>query len=230
MSKSQDQYNGMSTRALLLTLVCSLLASVVIVFVALLPAEYGRDPTGFGQWSGLSRLWAPQERLINPNTGEYASAHAYEIPFRSDVIAIELDSMDRSGGRYEIEYKVHMQKNASLVFEWEAIGTQEPEDFYYDFHGHTLVQTGVPKTDRPKDYEDKSEAPASDGSMTVAIYKQDSAQSARGALVAPFDGIHGWYFQNSAAGKVTVRLRISGFYDLIPVGEPGNEAGILPQK
>jgi hypothetical protein len=47
--------------------------------------------------------------------------------------------------------------------------------------------------------------------------------------VAPFEGIHGWYFQNQSDKALTVHLKLSGFYDLIPPGEYGNEAKIEPQ-
>ncbi len=206
MTDNAQMPGDLSARGLLLTLALALAVSVLVVFAAVLPAEYGRDPTGLGKLTGLSGLWKPDEIRIDPNAGVVARSHAYDIPYRSDLIEIDLETMGRAGAKYEIEYKVRMQKDASIVFDWEAVGTEDPEDFYYDFHGHTLAQN--------------QEA------MTVAIYRQGSAQRAGGALTAPFDGIHGWYFQNSAAGKVTVRIRVSGFYELIAPGEPGNEAGV----
>jgi hypothetical protein len=63
--------------------------------------------------------------------------------------------------------------------------------------------------------------------MTVANYRKATGLSQRGALTAPFDGIHGWFFQNNGDMPVVVRLRLSGFYDLIPSGQAGNEAGIV---
>jgi hypothetical protein len=39
--------------------------------------------------------------------------------------------------------------------------------------------------------------------------------------------VHGWYLQNQSVNPVTVKLRVSGFYELIPPGETGNEAGII---
>ena len=63
--------------------------------------------------------------------------------------------------------------------------------------------------------------------MTVATYRQAYGTSRHGALTAPFDGIHGWQFSNSSEKPVVVKLRIAGFYELIPSGQPGNEAGIV---
>lgn len=62
--------------------------------------------------------------------------------------------------------------------------------------------------------------------MTVAEYRKESGVSDKGTLTAPLDGIHGWYFLNTAEGPVRVKLRMTGFFDVIPPGEPGNEAGI----
>ena len=36
----------------------------------------------------------------------------------------------------------------------------------------------------------------------------------------------GWFFQNSSMKPVVIRLKVSGFYDLVPPGQPGNEARI----
>ena len=34
--------------------------------------------------------------------------------------------------------------------------------------------------------------------------------------IAPWHGIHGWYWQNNNEAAVTVRLRMAGFYELVP--------------
>ena len=57
--------------------------------------------------------------------------------------------------------------------------------------------------------------------------RRPDRDGANGALTAPFDGIHGWYFQNQSGNPDIVRVKISGFYELIAPGETGNEAGIL---
>ncbi len=63
--------------------------------------------------------------------------------------------------------------------------------------------------------------------MTVASSKQAFGLRAQGALTAPFDGIQGWQFSNSSEKPVVVRLKASGFYELVPAGEEGNLAGIV---
>ena len=99
-----------------------------------------------------------------------------------------------------------MSKDATLIYEWSVADIPNPDEFYYDFHGHTLT---------------------SPAEMTVATYKQATGTKANGALTAPFDGIHGWFFQNQSVNPVVVRVKISGFYELIPPWQTGNEAGIV---
>jgi hypothetical protein len=59
-----------------------------------------------------------------------------------------LDGADKS----ELEYKVRMKKDATLIYSWEVIGAADARDFHFDQHGHTTPAPGQP--------------------MTVATYKQ----------------------------------------------------------
>jgi hypothetical protein len=185
-----------------------LVVATVVVFGAILPAEFNLDPLGIGKATGLSRLWAPPEVAFDATkAGTGPLAREYEVGFRSDTIEIPLrDGDDRTRGN-ELEYKVRMKQGATLIYEWSVADVGNPEEFYYDFHGHTL-------------------APNQEA-MTVATYKQATGIGAKGALTAPFDGVHGWYLQNQSAKAVVVRIKLSGFYDLIEPGDTGNEAGII---
>ena len=35
------------------------------------------------------------------------------------------------------------------------------------------------------------------------------------ALIAPFTGIHGWFFQNQTDHVTVIHVKMSGFYELI---------------
>ena len=98
----------------------------------------------------------------------------------------------------------------TVVYSWKVTGDeQHPEWFYYDFHGESQ--------------------PAGEGAKpTVMEYRQATGLTGGGALVAPFDGIHGWYVQNQSDKLLVVHLKLSGFYTLIPSGEYGNEQGVQP--
>jgi hypothetical protein len=186
----------------------ALVAAVLVVFGAVLPAEYNLDPLGLGKLSGLNRLWAPADRTVDARAGSVPFAREYPTGFRTDTVEIPLTGF--LGGRFgsELEYKVRMKKGATLIYQWEVAGAADPRDFHFDFHGHTTPQ-------------------AAGESMSVATYRQAFGLRRQGALTAPFDGIQGWQFSNSSDHPVVVRLRLAGFYDLIPAGQTGNEAGVV---
>ena len=136
-----------------------------------------------------------------------ARAREYDIPFRNDVVEIPLGDFMAGADKSELEYKVRMRKDATLIYAWEVIGASDPRDFRFDQHGHTT--------------------PAPGQAMSVATYRQAFGLRQQGALTAPFDGIQGWQFSNSGEKPVVVRVRLAGFYELVPPGQPGNEAGIV---
>jgi hypothetical protein len=89
-----------------------------------------------------------------------------------------------SGGDF-VEYKYRMDKAAPLTYSWKATGPVE-----YDFHTE------------PQNTE--SSAPVS--------FAVGTAEERTGSYVAPFDGMHGWYWKNPGATPVTLTLRSQGFY------------------
>jgi hypothetical protein len=190
---------------LILITALALVAGVVIVFGAIVPAEFGKDPLGLGKLGGLSRLWAPPEKALK--SGSVARAREYPTAWRTDVIEIPLTGFLGGNAGSELEYKVRMGKDATLIYDWSVEGAQRGDDFHYDFHGHTTPPPGQ--------------------QMTVASYRQAYGLAQHGALTAPYEGIHGWQFSNSSEKPVVVKLRLAGFYELIPSGQPGNEANIL---
>jgi hypothetical protein len=177
----------------------------LIVFGAVLPAEFNRDPLGLGKLTGLSRLWAPAETEVAAEAT--TRAREYATPFRTDVVEIPLGGFLEGADRSELEYKVRMAKDSTLIYAWEVVGAADERDFRFDQHGHTTPKPGQP--------------------MIVSTWRQDFGLKQHGALTAPFDGIQGWQFSNGGERPVVVRLRLSGFYELVPAGDPGNEAGII---
>lgn len=50
--------------------------------------------------------------------------------------------------------------------------------------------------------------------VKVVTYQKGTGVASNGSIVAPFDGMHGWYLQNQAERPVTVRLKLSGLYQV----------------
>jgi hypothetical protein len=201
---------GLSKKTLLMIVGGGLLVALAVVVLFVLPVEYRIDPTGFGRMTGLDKLGTPKEVAFTPPPPAAAAPSAYltryaDGPFRTDTITIPLDTIDNGTRKEELEYKVRMKEGAGLVYSWSVPGIPNEEEFYYDFHGHT-----PPNPD-----------------IKVAEYKKSTGTSSNGVLIAPFDGIHGWYLQNQSAKPVVVTLKLAGFYELVAPGEAGNESGIL---
>ena len=126
----------------------------------------------------------------------------------TDVVDITLQSSDKGPAVSELEYKVRMKAGDSLIYSWTVDGLDDPEEFYFDFHGETPAGPENPKP-------------------TVVEYHQSTGGQSHGTLVAPIAGVHGWYLQNQSAATVVVRLKLSGFYELVPPGQYGNLNGIV---
>lgn len=93
------------------------------------------------------------------------------------------------GGLADNEFKLHLGANQTLLYAWSASG---PVNF--DFHGDP-------------------DAPSRPGEF--ASYQVGQGLNASGGFQAPFDGRHGWYFQNVADEPVTIILQTWGYYDVI---------------
>jgi hypothetical protein len=106
-------------RRLAWQLLAAAAVAALILVTIVWPAEFHRDPTGFGRRSGLLALSAPR-----------AAAPFYAAGYRSDSIEIPL----RFG--QELEYKVAMQRGAALVYAWQ-LQARPADRVYFEFHGET---------------------------------------------------------------------------------------------
>ena len=181
-----------SRKALLWQILGALVVASLIVVGFVLPAEFNKDPTGFGKLTGLSKLSAPQEvKVAAPKTGQ-PIAHAYATPWRTDTISIPLTSAEAGEGS-ELEWKVKMKPGETMVYSMTVSDLTNPEEFYFDFHSQSVPH--------PK--------------VEVISHEARTGDHANGALVAPFEGIHGWYLQNQSVKTVVVHLKLAGFYELM---------------
>jgi hypothetical protein len=141
---------------------------------------------------------ATQWNEIPVPTGKQALARTYAAPYRADVIDVPIQA---NGA---LEYMILMKAGDTVVYSWEVPGIGNPQSFHSEFHGHTEV------------------APGQAGDLM--FYEKAAGTKANGALIAPWQGIHGWYWQNKSEAPVTVRLRMAGFYELI-AGQAGRSVG-----
>lgn len=188
------------------TLVAVLLA-VVILFAAVLPAEYGIDPTGLGKKMGLTVLAGQSSQIAAkdcPDMGQ-AQAQAGDTVTESNANRASATVAQQTGIATErndtvtivippqkgLEYKFYMERDYALDYSWATDG----KPIYFDFHGE------------PKG--------AKDGyfkSYATATYSKGS-----GSLMAPFEGIHGWYWENGTDQPITIVLNTKGVYKVLGV-------------
>ncbi len=188
--------NPPSARRLLGLSAIALAIGSVVVLGFILPAEFRVDLTGFGKLTGLDRLAGQEEVTVSAPTGSTPIAPETTTAFRTDVIDIPLASDGAFEGS-ELEYKVAMKAGDTLVYSWEVLNPPPADEFYYDFHSQSDP----------------------DPKVRILSHRATTGVKERGALTAPFNGIHGWYFQNQSEGKVTVRLHLAGFYRLLSAQE-----------
>ena len=113
----------------------------------------------------------------------------YTTEYRTDVIDIPLGSLE------ELEYKLGLNEGDSIVYQWDAVDLKDPALLYAEFHGHTEPVNNV---------------------GDLMFYRKATGATERGTLVAPFTGIHGWYLRNDTEAPIVVRLKVAGFYELLP--------------
>jgi hypothetical protein len=176
-----------TSRQLLRSTVIAVVAALAILLTAVLPGEYGIDPTGIGRPLGLTRMGEIKMELareaaldrIPPSLAAPASTPAPAVPvMRAAVMSVLLEP---GAG---IEIKLVMKKGAKAQFEWTAAGGV----LNCDTHG------------------EPDEAP----SKTHYYKRSSGVPGDSGSIEAAFDGHHGWFWRNRNAGDVTVTVRAFG--------------------
>jgi hypothetical protein len=175
-----------SKAALAKAMAVAVTCAAIILVCLVLPAEYGIDPSGTGRVLGLLAISSPPVAAPTPaGTGD-ANVPVQMGPVANYGAPYRADAVEIIIGPYEyVEYKYRLEKGASMLYSWTA-----SRDLVHDMHGE---RDGA----RPDDSESFDKA---------------TRRRADGAFVAPFSGIHGWFWENPGADTVTVRLTSSGFY------------------
>ena len=166
------------------TIVALVLAAVVLVS-AVLPAEYGIDPFGIGRATGLMDLFAA-------GGGEEAAGPATVTPGLTGPVFPRPYEWKVDSRQFTIppgtglEFKYELDRGGTMVYSWKASNFVT-----YDFH---------------------TEPEGKPASASESFDKGEAAQR-RGAYTAPYDGIHGWYWENGSNRDITVTLEAAGFLE-----------------
>jgi hypothetical protein len=192
-------------------------AAALVFFI--LPAEAGIDLTGFGEKTGLTGLASSgtganiylerglkRKNVLFPLAKD---AKPDEATLRSALAGkgiaapatVKTDHWEYELLPYEsIEMKYRLAQGQPMVFAWRATAP-----VHYDMHS-------VP------------DAGGNDATESFAI-TDASGQTA--LYVAPFTGIHGWFWQNQSLNNVTVSIDATGGFTAAVIF---NQAGEHPRE
>jgi hypothetical protein len=193
MTQPQSNVPGEAPSAsrLLKSTVIALVVAIVLLLVAVLPAEYGVDPTGVGRMLGLTQMGEIKVSLAREaaaeDAAEAASAAEEEAaattPADSAWTHVTVVNLAPGEGK---EVKLVMRKDARATFTWTAVGGP----VNHDTHGDS---TGAPNS-------------------YISYRKATGVTSDAGEVTAAMDGSHGWFWRNRGAAPVSVTLRTRGDY------------------
>ena len=190
-----------SSRQLLAATGAAAAAAALLLVVAVLPAEYGIDPTGIGNRLGLlalARTAAPPPRSSMDGAGVDAlRAQAVAVFGAQTGQGFDASAAVRHAAAPKteamtvmvppglgVEVKAMLAAGDSLVYHWSATG-----DVSVDMHG---------------------ERPGAKDEFTSYLVDGARHEDA-GSFTAPFAGVHGWYWLNKSRQPIDVTVTVTGF-------------------
>jgi hypothetical protein len=171
----------------------AIIAAAAILVAFVLPAEYGIDVTGIGKFLQIKKLSADSaEAPLSPAPLATAAAGASEVTLVKSQMPFNESEMSlilqpNQGG----EIKALMRQGEHFVYTWSAEGGKVT----VDMHG-----------ERPNA-----------GKEFTRYWKDKQQAGDQGSFVAPFDGIHGWFWRNHSDKPVTIKVKVSGFFEKLYV-------------
>jgi hypothetical protein len=173
-------------------------SAVAILVTVVLPAEYNIDPTGIGGVLGLAEMGeiktqlaeeAEADRLMDLEAEEQSS-------LMNDIFGLFVGAahaQEAEVWRDEITFTLAPGDSAEWKLVMEEGQTVEYRIFVeggrvnFDMHGHG-------------------------GGQSVTYDKSRGSTGDAGAIVAAFDGEHGWFWRNRDSEPATVTVQVRGEY------------------
>lgn len=188
-----------SRKRLLIGGAIAIIAAAGIAIAFVLPAEFGIDPTGIGRMTGLISISSP---ATSPELQRGARRNGV-LTLLDQSPAAEAGKKDRwefEFGAYDsIEFKYTIPQGERMAFTWRS-----SQPLHYDLHAH----------------------PFEGGADLTESYGVGDAAIMQGRYVAPFTGIHGWYWQNRSLKPVKLILEATGGFSTSTIF---NSAGEHPR-
>lgn len=207
-SNSNNKAEAPSAANLLKATIATIIGAIILLVLVVLPTEFGIDPTGFGDLTGLSDLAnEPYETIeITDIIGGNEIIRKVEIPLFGDPVPLPNPSVFQDqaevartmtmtielGSFEQTEIKTVLDEGKVIVYDWQVT---DDKNVYFDFHGHE----------------------ESFGPDFFVRYKerQEGLSKSSGSLTAPFYGEHGWLFFNINEEPISITLNVTGYYNEI---------------
>lgn len=186
MTTANEQTVEVRHRIAIMAGVALLTAGLVLVMFVL-PAEFGVDPLGTGAPLGLLQLGVVGQQVDALNAASAASGTGQAAIIVAQERPFQTETVDFKVAPHAfMEYKYRLDKGQALLYSWTATA--------------------------PVNYELHAEPDGAPRGYAQSYEKRPSTNQASGTLMAPFTGIHGWYWENSGDQEITVTLKTAGFY------------------
>ena len=184
-----------SSSQLLKSTIIALAVAGALLLCVVIPAEYGKDPTGLGEVLGLKKMGEIKIKLkkesLNENQvfNENISLNN-EVRERTETSEENHDVLEFTLEPDEaIEIKLEMMEGSFVKYNWVT----HNGGLNYNLHGDGYR-----------------------GSQQSITYKKGRMTSSdSGEIISEFNGYHGWFWRNRNSTAVTVTLETIGDYILI---------------
>ena len=191
-----------STKRLIKSTVMAVLVAILLLLVAILPAEYGIDPTGVGKILGLTKMGEIKvvfaQEVVASHTGESIPFNTPVIPPAKPIAKVsypESAKPEATPLSHEMkvklapnegtEIKVVMVEGGKVEYSWWTDGGRAN----FDVHGDSKQLN-----------------------IKYHNYSKGSEEKSKGVIEAVFDGSHGWFWRNRTTKAMTITLKTSGDY------------------
>ena len=186
-----------STGKLIKSTVLAVVIAGILLVTIVMPAEYGIDPTGVGEATGLKRMGEIKVSLAKEAATDRARDMAANTPIEpvKPEVVVSVPEPKQSTLNHEMqvtlapdegtEIKVTMTKGSKVRYSWQTDG----ENANFDEHGDSKKLK-----------------------INYHSYSKGSEQKSEGVLEAAFDGDHGWFWRNRTSEPITITLKTNGEY------------------
>lgn len=178
----------------------------VLLITAVLPAEYGIDPTGIGNVLGLKRMGEIKVSLAKEAAqptvvpAVLPTASVAVLPQTAPVVTKPANTTFSAEKKDETvitlkpgetaEIKLDMSQGAKVTYQWVVRGG----GVNFDTHGDPI--------NPPKGFY-------------YGYGKGKQSMGEQGVIVAAFDGKHGWFWRNRSSENSTITLTTKGGYSVL---------------